>query len=120
VYVIVLSLVVVMVPRALPVAVQTELAFEAAARLHVTAVLLVPVTAAVYCTVLWVVAVLTGTEAGEATEELTVTRICGGGPPLPGACAMHPASGNTPAITTTLKIRLQQHGMEVRTGASFA
>ena len=83
--------VVVMVPRADPVAVQTVLAFGSAAKVQVTALLLVPVTVAVYCTVL-AVAVLTGTEAGDAGDEVTATKICFW-PPLPGAWAMHPASG---------------------------
>jgi hypothetical protein len=83
-----------MVPKPTPLAVQTVLALESAAKLQLTAVLLVPVTVAVYCTVLGVVEVLTGTDAGDAGEDVTVTRICCCPPPLPGACAMHPAKGS--------------------------
>ena len=68
--------VVTIVPSALPVAVHTAPPVDAAAKLHVTAVLLVPVTAAVYCTVLGVVFVLTGIVAGETTDPVTVTNIC--------------------------------------------
>jgi hypothetical protein len=71
-------------------------------------VLLVPETAAVYCTVLGVVAVLTGTAAGDAGVEVTVTAIFEPPPPpppLPGACAMQPASGNAAANAKNEKIR---------------
>jgi hypothetical protein len=81
----------VIVPRAAPVAVQTVLAVGSAASDQVTAVLLVPLTEAVYCTVLGTVAVLKGTDAGDAGDDVTVTRICCcPPPPLPGAWAMHP------------------------------
>ena len=62
-----------MVPKPAPVAVQTAVALGSAATVHVTAVLLVPATVAVYCTVLGAVVVLTGTDAGEAGDEVTET-----------------------------------------------
>ena len=52
-----------------------------------------PVTVAVYSTVLGVVP-LTGTEAGDDGVEVTATASCCPPPPLPGACAMQPASGS--------------------------
>ena len=65
-----------MVPRADPLALHTVVAFGSAAKLQVTAWFPVPVTVAVYCTVLGVVGVLTGTEAGEVGDEVTATEIC--------------------------------------------
>jgi hypothetical protein len=53
--------------------------------------------------VLGAVAVPTGTLAGEAGEEVTVTKSgVVPPPPLPGAWAMHPAKGNTIDATTRL------------------
>jgi hypothetical protein len=85
----------VMVPKPDPVAVQTVVASASAAKDHVTAVLLVPVTVATYCTWLGAVDVLTETDVCETGEEATETRICccWPPPPLPGACAMQPAKG---------------------------
>lgn len=65
-----------MVPRPLPLAVQTVVAFGSAAKLQVTAVP-AGVTFAVYSTVLGVVVELTGTDAGDAGDELTANDICG-------------------------------------------
>jgi hypothetical protein len=61
-----------MVPSPVPVAVQTVLALGSAAMVHVTGLLL-PVTDAVYCTVLAAVGVVTGTDAGDTGDEVTFT-----------------------------------------------
>lgn len=96
-----LAPVLVMEPRPAPEAVQTVEAVGSAASVQVTAVLLVPTTVAVYCTVLVAVVVLTGTEAGEAGDEVTVTLICCCWPPplLLGLLAIQPAKGNKTEAT---------------------
>src|SRR3954469_6310405 len=68
VYVIVLLPVGVIVPKAVSVTLPTGVVLLKDERLQVTSVLLVPVTLAVYCTVLGVLPVLTGIEAGDAIE----------------------------------------------------
>jgi hypothetical protein len=106
--------VVAMVQSPFPLAVQTVVAPEKSERLQVTAVLLVPCTVAVYCTVLGVDGVLTDTEAGEGGVDATPTRICCW-PPLPGAWAMQPAkNGRTDTAVNHDKIL----GKGFRTGPS--
>jgi hypothetical protein len=60
--------------------------------------LLVPLTVAVYCTVLAEDGVLTFTEAGDTGKDATVTRICCW--PLLGAWAIQPAKGSRTAEMT--------------------
>lgn len=64
--------------------------------------MLVPVTEALYNTVLGVDAVLMLIEAGAAGVDVTETRSCL--PPLPGAWAMHPPRGSRTAATINRKI----------------
>lgn len=87
-----------MVPRPAPVAVQTVAAFGSAARLQVTAGLPILATTAVYCTVLGEV-VLTGTDAGEAGDEVTVT-VTGGALTFTSACPAVTLSSFDVAVTT--------------------
>jgi hypothetical protein len=119
VYVAVLLPVGAIVPRAAPVALHTALEFEAAARLQLTALLLVPLTAAVNCTVLAVALVLTGMDAGVDGEAVNETATLLPPPPLLGACAMQPANGSTAANVTNEIIRLNCTGLALRTGASL-
>jgi uncharacterized membrane protein len=93
--------VLVIVPRADPDAVHTVAELDAAARLQVTALLLVPVTVALNRTVVGVVVVLTGTEAGDVGVEVTVT-VIGCWPPLPGCAIVHPPKHIT---STNIKAR---------------
>jgi hypothetical protein len=87
-----------MVPRAAPVAVQTLVAFGSAARLQVTAGLPILATTAVYSTVLGVVVVLTGTDAGDAGDEVTVT-VTGGALTFTSACPAVTLSSFDVAVT---------------------
>jgi predicted RecA/RadA family phage recombinase len=80
------------------VAVQTVAAFGSAARLQVTAGLPILATTAVYCTVLGAV-VLTGTDAGDTGDEVTVT-VTGGALTLTSACPVVVLSSFEVAVTT--------------------
>ena len=82
--------------------------------------MLVPVTEAVSCTVLGVVAVLTGTDVEVVAFTVTTICDCPPPPPLPGACAIHAASGRMAASATRFRIKPVPRVLEVSTEASEA